>query len=96
MSNYFYIVGYMDSPMERKYLVRGVVLLGMCLGVLVYNWGYLAWPMHRVMALLVIATVFSFAWFYELSMRDAPMGWVLAGVLTIIGGTLALWLVMTS
>src|ERR1700744_1174542 len=83
------------SRMERKDLVRGLVLAAICLGVLVYNWGFLAWPMHRVMALMVMAAVFSFAWFYELTMRDAPMGWVLTGVLTIIGGAVVLWAGLT-
>jgi hypothetical protein len=81
--------------MECRDLVRGLVLAGICLGVLVYNWGFLAWPMHRVMALMVMAAVFSFSWFYELTMRDAPMGRVLAGVLVIIGGALALWAGLT-
>lgn len=81
--------------MERKDLVRGVVLAAICLGVLAYNWNFLAWPMHRVMALTVLATVFSFAWFYELTMRDAPMEWVLAGVLAILGGAVLLWLGLT-
>jgi hypothetical protein len=80
---------------ERKDLVRGVVLAGICLGVLVHNWSFLAWQMHRIMSLLVMAAVFSFAWFYELTMRDAPMGRVLAGVLAIIGGAVVLWGVLT-
>lgn len=77
--------------MERRDLVRGVVLAAICLGVLAYDWGYLAWPMHRVMALLIMTAVFSFAWFYEMTMRDAAMGRVLAGVLAIMGGALLLW-----
>ena len=81
--------------MERRDVVRGLVLAGICLGVLVYNWNFLAWPMHRVMALLVMTAVFTFAWFYELTMRDAPMGRVLAGVLAIIGGAVALWAGLT-
>lgn len=81
--------------MERRDLVRGLVLAAICLGVLVYDWGFLAWPMHRGMALLVMTAVFSFAWFYELTMRDAPMGWVLAGVLAIMGGAVVLWLALT-
>ena len=81
--------------MERKDLMRGVLLAGICLGVLVYNWGFLAWPMHRIMSLLVMAAVFSFAWFYELTMRDAPMGRVLAGVLAITGGAVVLWGALT-
>lgn len=81
--------------MERRDLVRGAVLAGICLGVLVYDWGFLAWPMHRVMALLVMAAVFSFAWFYELTMRDAPMGQVLVGVLVIIGSAAFLWGALT-
>src|SRR5690242_13717075 len=85
----------MGCRMERKDVVRGVVLAGICAGVLVYNWGFLAWPMHRAMALMVLAAVFSFAWFYELTMRDMDMGWVLAGVLAILGGVLALWLGLT-
>jgi hypothetical protein len=83
------------SRMERRDLVRGFVLAAICLGLLVYNWGFLAWPAHRVMALMVMAAVFSFAWFYELTMRDAPMGWVLTGVLTIIGGAVVLWAGLT-
>jgi hypothetical protein len=51
--------------------------------------------MHRVMALMVLAAVFSFAWFYEMTMRDQPMGRVLAGVLTAIGGAIVLWLGLT-
>ncbi len=81
--------------MERKDLVRGLVLAAVCLGVLGYDWRFLAWPMHRTMALLVMAAVFSFCWFYELTMRDAPMGQVLAGVLAIIGGAGLLWLALT-
>ena len=81
--------------MERKDLLRGLVLAAICIGVLVYNWNFLAWPMHRVMALLVVAAVFSFCWFYELTMRDAPMGRVLAGVLVIMGGAVLLWLGLT-
>jgi hypothetical protein len=80
--------------MGRENLVRGAVLTSICLGVLVYNWGYLAWPMHRVMALLVMATVFSFAWFYELTMRDAPMEWVLAGIMSIMGLAVVLWVAL--
>ena len=76
-------------------MVRGLVLAAICLGVLAYDWRFLAWPMHRTMALLVMAAVFSFAWFYELTMRDAPIGRVLAGVLTIIGGAAVLWLGLT-
>ena len=81
--------------MERKDLVRGLVLAGICLGVLIYDWHFLAWPMHRVMALLVMTAVFTFAWFYELTMRDAPMGRVLTGVLAIMGGAVLLWLGLT-
>lgn len=81
--------------MERKDLVRGFALVAICLGVLVYNWGFLAWPMHRVMALMVMAAVFSFACFYELTMRDQPMERVLTGVLAIIGGAVALWVGLT-
>lgn len=81
--------------MERKDLVRGSVLAAVCLAVLIYDWGFLAWPMHRTMALLVMAAVFSFAWFYERTMRDAPMGQVLAGVLAIMGGMAAVWLGLT-
>jgi hypothetical protein len=81
--------------MERKDLVRGLVLAAVCLGVLGYDWRFLAWPMHRTMALLVMAAVFSFCWFYELTMRDAPMGQVLAGVLAIIGGAVVLRLALT-
>jgi hypothetical protein len=81
--------------MERRDLFRGVVLAGICMGVLAYDWGYLAWPMHRVMALLIMTAVFSFAWFYEMTVRDAPMGRVLAGVLAIMGGALLLWGVLT-
>lgn len=81
--------------MERKDLVRGLALGTVCLGVLVYDWGFLAWPMHRTMALLVMAAVFSFAWFYEFTMRDAPIGQVLAGVLAILGGAAVLWLGLT-
>jgi hypothetical protein len=81
--------------MERKDLLRGLVLAAICLSVLAYNWRFLAWPMHRTMALMVMAAVFSFAWFYELSVRDAPMGRVLAGVLAIIGGAAVLWLALT-
>jgi hypothetical protein len=80
---------------ERKDLVRGLVLAGICLGVLAYNWWFLAWPTHRVMALLVMAAVFSFAWFYEMTIRDAPMGSVLAGVVAIMGGAIVLWLGLT-
>jgi hypothetical protein len=81
--------------MGREDLVRGAVLASICLGVLVYNWNYLAWPMHRTMALLVMATVFSFALFYELTMRDAPMEWVLAGILGIMGIAVTLWAALT-
>src|ERR1700743_3615374 len=81
--------------MERETFVRGAVLASICLGVLIYNWDYLAWPMHRVMALLVMATVFSFAWFYELTMRDAPMEWVLAGIVSIMGFAAVLWVALT-
>ena len=81
--------------MERKDLVRGLVLAAVCLGVLAYDWRFLAWPMHRTMALLVMAAVFSFCWFYELTVRDAPMGRVLTGVLAIIGGAAVLWLGLT-
>src|ERR1700722_6976172 len=83
------------SRMERRDLVRGFVLAVICLGVLVYNWGFLAWPAHRVMALMVMAAVFSLAWLYDLTMRDAAVGWVLAGVLTIIGGAVVLWAGLT-
>ena len=81
--------------MERRDLVRAAVLAAICLGVLVYNWGFLAWPMHRVMALLVMTAVFTFVWFYELTMHDAPMGRVLTGVLAIMGGAVLLWLGLT-
>jgi hypothetical protein len=81
--------------MERKDMGRRLVLAAICLGVLVYNWNFLAWPMHRVMALLVMSAVFSLAWFYELTMRDAPLGRVLAGVLAIIAGAVILWLGLT-
>jgi hypothetical protein len=80
--------------MGREDLVRGAVLTSICLGVLVYNWDYLAWPIHRTMALLVMATVLSFAWFYELTMRDAPMEWVLAGILSIMGIAVVLWVAL--
>ena len=33
--------------MERRDLVRGAVLAAICLGVLAYNWGFLAWPTVR-------------------------------------------------
>jgi hypothetical protein len=92
--NYLYIVEVMNIFMERKDLVRGAVVLGICLGVLVYNWGSLAWPMHRGMALLVMTAVFSLAWFYELTMRDAPIGRVLVGLLAIMGGAVVLWLAL--
>jgi hypothetical protein len=81
--------------MERKDLARGLMLAAICLGVLAYDWRFLAWPMHRTMALLVMTAVFSFAWFYELTMRDADMGRVLAGVLVIIGGAAVLWLALS-
>src|ERR1700753_574585 len=81
--------------MERRALVRGAVLAAICLGVLAYNWGFLAWPMHRMMALLILTAVFSFACFYEMTMRNAPMGWVLTGVLAIMGGALLLWGALT-
>jgi hypothetical protein len=81
--------------MTRNDLLRGLVLAAICLGVLAYDWGFLAWPMHRVMALMVMAAVFSFAWFYEMTMRDQPMGRVLAGVLAIIGGAVVLWAGLT-
>jgi len=79
----------------RRDVLRGAVLATICLSVLVYDWNYLAWPMHRVMALLAMTTVFSFCWFYELTMHDAPMGRVLAGVLVIMGGAVLLWLGLT-
>ncbi|HVW72674.1 MAG TPA: hypothetical protein VHC39_03465, partial [Rhizomicrobium sp.] len=81
--------------MDRRELFRGMVLAAICLGVLAYDWAYLAWPMHRVMALLIMTAVFSFAWFYEMTMRDAPMERVLAGVLAIMGGALLLWGALT-
>lgn len=81
--------------MMRENLLRGAVLAAICLGVLVYDWDSLAWPMHRVMALLVMTAVFSFCWFYELTMCDAPMGRVLAGVLVIMGGAVLSWLGLT-
>jgi len=81
--------------MERRDVVRGVVLGGICLWVLVYDWDSLAWPVHRVMALLVMTAIFTFAWFYELTMRDAPMGRVLTGVLAIMGGAVVLWVGLT-
>ena len=81
--------------MERKDLLRGFVLAAICAGVLTYDWGFLAWPMHRVMALMVMTAVFSFTWFYEMTMRDQPVGWVLTGVLAIIGGAVVLWAGLT-
>ena len=93
--NYFYIVDKIGARMERKDVLRGLVLAAICLGVLVYDWNFLAWPMHRVMALLVMTAVFTFAWFYELTMRDAPMERVLTGVLAIMGGAILLWLGLT-
>jgi len=76
-------------------VLRVLVLASICLGVLVYNWDFLAWPMHRTMALLVLAAVFSFAWFYELTVRDTPMERVLIGVLAIMGGAVVIWVALT-
>jgi hypothetical protein len=75
--------------------IRTLVILGGCLALLVHNWPFIEAPLHRLMALTVLATVLSFAAFYELSMRDASTGWVLVAVLGVIGAAAVIWLLFT-
>src|SRR6185437_3537324 len=73
-------------------LVRTAAIAIFCIGLLVYNWSLILEPLHRAMALPLLATIISFAVFYELTMRDVPSGAVLAAILTLGGVAGALWL----
>ena len=76
-------------------LVRTLAIVTFCAGLFVYDWHFILAPLHRDMTLLLLATVISFAAFYELTLRDAPSGAVLAVILAICGGAGALWLGLT-
>jgi hypothetical protein len=76
-------------------LLRTLGIAIFCAGLLAYNWHFLLEPLHRTMAFVVLATIISFAAFYELTMRDAPGGVVLAVILSVCGSAGALWLGLT-
>jgi hypothetical protein len=75
--------------------VRTLGIAIFCAGLLAYNWNFLLAPLHRTMALVLLATIVSFAAFYELTVRDAPGGVVLAVILSVCGSAAALWLGLT-
>jgi hypothetical protein len=76
-------------------LVRTLGIAGFCAGLLIYDWPFLLSPLHRAMTLAVLVVVISFAAFYELTVRDAPGGAVLAVILSVCGFAGALWLGLT-
>ncbi len=71
-----------------------MVIAVFCVGLLVYDWHFILAPLHRPMTLLLLATVISFAAFYELTLRDAPGGALLTVILSVCSGVGALWLVL--
>jgi hypothetical protein len=75
--------------------VRTLGIAIFCTGLLLYNWDFLLAPLHRTMAFVLLATIVSFAAFYELTVRDAPGGVVLAVILSVCGSAGALWLGLT-
>src|SRR6202000_412266 len=74
-----------------RVLLRTLGIAIFCAGLLIYNWHFLLEPLHRAMTLMMLATIVSFAAFYELTMRDAPSGVVLAVILSLCGGAGAVW-----
>jgi hypothetical protein len=77
--------------MPSKETIRTCVLTGFCLILLVWNWHYLIAPLHRAMTLLLLCGVFSGVVFYELTMRDVPMEWVLAGIFGVVALAACFW-----
>ena len=75
-ANYIYNVGLISPSTGRCCGASGIAIF--CAGLLVYKWHFLLEPLHRAMTLMVLVTIISFAAFYELTMRDAPSGVVLA------------------
>src|SRR5579883_871276 len=75
-----------------RVLLRSLVLLGLCLWLVIAGWHFVLAPEHRVLALALLASILSFAAFYDLTLRDAPSGMVLALILFLCGGAGALWL----
>jgi hypothetical protein len=73
-------------------LVRSFAITAFCAGLLAYDWHFILEPLHRAMALPLLAAIIGFAVFYELTIRDVSSGVVLAAILTVGGATGALWL----
>jgi hypothetical protein len=80
--------------MPSKETVRTLVLTGFCLILVAWNWPYVMAASHRTMTLLVLCAVLSGSVFYELTMRNAPMEWVLAGVLGVIALAASSWIAL--
>jgi hypothetical protein len=80
--------------MPDKEWMRTLVLAGVCLILPVYNWHYIIAPSHRAMTLLILSALLSGAVFYELTMRDASMEWVLAGILGVMGIATVAWIAL--
>lgn len=80
--------------MPRKETVRTLVLTGFCLILLAWNWHYIIAPSHRAMTLLVLCLVFSGAVFYELTIRDVAMEWVLASVIGVVAAAASSWIAL--
>jgi hypothetical protein len=73
-------------------LLRTLLLAAFCVWLVVAHRHLLLSPLHRAMALAVMSTIISFIAFYELTVRDAPSGAVLAVILSVLGGAALLWL----
>ena len=82
------------GAMPGKETIRTLVLTGFCLILLVWNWHYIIAPSHRAMALLVLCLVFSGVAFYELTIRDVSMEWVLAGIFGVVALTASSWIAL--
>jgi hypothetical protein len=80
--------------MFDKELLRTLVIAGICFGLPAYNWHYIMAPSHRAIALLTLSVVLSGAVFYELTVRDAPMEWVLAGISGVMAIAALAWIAL--
>jgi hypothetical protein len=80
--------------MPSKETIRTLVLAGFCLILLVWNWHYIIAPSHRAMTLLVLCLVLSGAVFYELTVRDVSMNWVLAAIFGVITLAASSWVAL--
>jgi hypothetical protein len=69
-------------PTDRDVILRPVkiIICGILFVALVWHGLWIAW---RVITLLVIASAFSGALFYELASRDAPHRWTVIGLAAI-------------